>query len=272
MNYEVFYINMDRSEERRFRMERELNEAGLTENVYRQAGIIADKNLKSEISISELGAFLAHQKLISETNSMPRLILEDDTRFPIGFKLKLEEILTTVQDTIWDIIFLGTSIEYTDLQRVKSLLNFCNALGNIEEEDFNNYQLIPANPWYVYGCFGYIVNHRAVAKLGELLSLEIALNFPRQIDVALQGYIRSEQLTCYVVFPYLAGIELNIQSEMLTRSNPAEHHRKLTTVNLFVGRKALDALLLGAYSMISTKFDRRAFIASQAIYDLLAKP
>jgi GR25 family glycosyltransferase involved in LPS biosynthesis len=269
MDYEVFYINMDRSEDRRFRIERELNEAGLTENVYRQAGIIADKKLNSMISNSELGAFLAHHKLISETNSMPRLILEDDARFPIGFKLKLEEILTRVHDTIWDIIFLGTSIEYTDLQRVKSLLNFCNALGNIEDEDFNNYQLIPANPWYVYGCFGYIVNHRAVAKLGELLSLEVALNFPRQIDVALQRYIRSNQLSCYVVFPYLAGIEQNIQSEMLTRSNPAEHHRKLTTVNLFVGRKSIDQLLLNAYSKLSNQFDKRSFISSQIVYELL---
>lgn len=269
MNFKGFYINLDHSHERRLFMEKQLRGLGLTQIIQRLSAIVPKQRDAKHLTGGELGCFLSHQSFLEQIGGEVGLVLEDDAVLPAGFGENLTKLVDSIKNKEWDMVFLGTSFNYADLGRLVAMFRFSQTLGDISDARFTNYQLIPANPWYVYGTFGYIVNPSSIDKFRELFEHEKSLDYPRQIDTIFLNSIRAGQLNAFLVFPFMVGVNANFKSELSKRPNEKEHRRKAKALNVFVAGLRNDEILLESYGNLSRDFNKNAFILSQLIYEFI---
>jgi len=269
LSFEGFYINLDTSIDRRNFMENQINRLGLEKIIKRKPASVGDTYYSQILTAGELGCFLSHKSLIKGLGAKVGLILEDDVILPTNFTEAVCKLTDKVKELNWDIIFLGTSFDYTDLYRIRTMLRHIGRIDDLHSPQFEGFDLIPANPWYVFGTFAYLVNPDAAAKIHQILELEMSLGFPKQIDLVYRDSVRTGKISAALVFPFLVGVSDEFTTDISSRPDTKEHRRKLKALNLFVGRHSKNDLLLDSYRNLNFDFDEHAFIVSQIVYEFL---
>jgi len=174
----ILYINLDRRNDRKEHMEKELNKINWTGSVERISAVDGRKltkdnlnNLLNENAINQFldtsdrqfapgsymskgaaGCALSHRKCwenIYNGNDERVLILEDDIRFDKNFSEKLGKYLKKIQE--YDILYIG----------------FHEARGSTQHND-----MLQKPGEVVFGLFGYIVNKRIAKKLLDMFPIQ----------------------------------------------------------------------------------------------------
>lgn len=199
----IYYINMDKSKDRRVHMEKQLFKQGLVG--IRQSGIDGKQiNLeeykfflkkfnnhfvKRPDRIGHLGCFLSHLEIYKnflKTDKPYCLVLEDDVSFLTNsFKKVLNDTIYKFKSKNWDIILFGYHIDQDWNKKHKE-----NNKDLFLKDD------IIHNINYFTGLHCYLINRRTAIKLLKKL---------RQpswyIDWEISKYAYNNELNIYGVFP-----------------------------------------------------------------------
>lgn len=267
-----FYINLDRSVERRLSMEHGLARSGLDQAVVRFAAREGDAREKG-ISVSELGCFLSHQEIVqSIADDRPTLILEDDLYFPAQFERYFDIVLGKCLDFEWDILFLNKMISFTDLRSVYQMINKKRYAGDIYSDSFSGFSIEECKGLYVSGAGAYLIRPGSSAKVAEIIEQSASLGYPQPLDIVYLQAIRADKLKAKFAFPYILGIDSRHETTISNRAGSANSSMFSDILNLFVAGGDTDRLKLRAFDAWNeTAFDLDAHIASQLVYRRLAR-
>ncbi|BDU54770.1 glycosyltransferase family 25 protein [Limnohabitans sp. TEGF004] len=193
-----YYINLDRSVERRLQFEGALQRSELEFHIQRFPAIngqeypVQNKNL----SFGQWGCWLSHLSIIEHhvnnvTNDLV-LILEDDSCFDKNLNLAHDLIKNYQED--WDIIYLdGTFVEVGDMISINNILH--NSAVNIPKIHDIHHETT------IYGTHGYILNYKNIKKVHELLKNNIFLGLP--IDNILCALVNEKKINAKIILPLI---------------------------------------------------------------------
>ncbi|KRB81315.1 hypothetical protein ASE00_15095 [Sphingomonas sp. Root710] len=267
-----FYINLDRSPERRALMEEGLARCGLGGAITRFSARQGDDRPKG-ISANELGCFLSHQAIVdSIADDRPTLILEDDIYFPPRFEEYLSIILEKCAGHEWDILFLNKMISFTDMRAVYQMIRKKRAAGDIYSDQFRNFSIEECKGLYISGAGAYLIRPGAAGKVAAILRKTAEDNYPKPVDITYLNAINAGTLKAKFAFPYILGVHSQLESTLKQRAGGDNGPLFNDILNLFVAGGDIDRLRLGAFDAVhDIPFDADAFIASQILYRRLTR-
>jgi hypothetical protein len=229
--------------------------------VKRFAAVQGRSNVES-VSDAELGCFLSHRAAVnSATTGAHCLILEDDVLLPPPFQRWMSHVLGQRGLAHWDVLFLGQTIDFQDVRRVKDLIGRKRALGE------GQYALLDGVYWYKWGTFAYVIHRESLAKIQGIFNAVDATLLEQPIDSWFGKLIRAKRLTSRIVFPYIVGLNTSFASSISDRPDNGDAVLHADIVNLFVRDADLSPLLGRARAEAARKIDdQEAFIVSQILH------
>lgn len=260
------FINLDRSEDRRARMEQSLATHGL-DKVGRFSARVGDDR-KRGISRNELGCFLSHQAIVESIGDDRHfLIMEDDIQFPAAFSDYVGPALATCEEEDWDILFLTQMIAFTNVGAVYTLLRQRRQVGDIRSPAFTNFATHDCKNLYASCAAAYVVRAGAAGKVADLLTKMANAGYPCPLDIAFMRAINAGMLKARYVFPYLVGLQSGLRSTLDDRRDEGNHQLFVDIANLFAAGGDIDSLRLDAFDALHNRpFDAETFVASQILY------
>lgn len=268
MTIEAFYINLDRSVERRERMEERISAHFDGLSCARFSAFEGD-NRPSAISKAELGCFLSHRKVIENGAAAAfTCVLEDDVIFPAGFGRRLRALLDQPGSVTpeWDILFLAQMVDVANAPALYRLLNLKQQLrpkGGAPQR----FTFLDCRGVYVSGMSSYVVNPRSRALIVDLLQEAEARGFPEPVDIFLMRQINCNALRARFLFPYLTGVDCQQDSavqegEKLARSVLLEDLLNLLSVT--ADKASLMARYQPTRKLVADETEK--FLASQILF------
>lgn len=226
---QIKYINLESCPDKNSRMQEMLARHRLSNVSGRFPGIVSTKRLNG-MSLSETGCLLAHHSLLmSLDSSESTLILEDDVSLCIDFGEKIKILIGKLESSEVDIFLLGQTIPYQSISKHAKLLKL---LGHYKETGSRS--LLDANSFYSYGTFAYVVNRKSTQKIKELFHRLDFSGSAKPIDELLSDWFQQGILKGRIIFPYLAGVESDLESTMFDRSANHDHALHAGLVNLYL--------------------------------------
>jgi GR25 family glycosyltransferase involved in LPS biosynthesis len=229
MSVEAFYINLIESSARNISMVAEINHAGMSERISRFQAVKLDRGTQ-RLAPSEAGCLLSHFTLIKNSVSPEKhlLILEDDAKLPKKFDTYINLALENLHPSI-DLIFFGSLFNYHDLLVVERWLSLVNKLKLKDRvKNPHNFFFLPGEHWYSAGGHGYLVNQSSKEKLQQYILNSINSGMNEAIDEIYFRGIRMGDLTAKIIFPFVVGINQQLESDKQERN--AETQQRLYNV------------------------------------------
>jgi GR25 family glycosyltransferase involved in LPS biosynthesis len=225
----IRYINLERSPDRRARIEGLLAEQGLADISERFSGIVPETSLNG-LALSVTGCLMSHLSLIDSLDeSETTLILEDDACFSKNFSNAILNVPHIINDANFDVLFLGQTVLFDDASTHAELIKLMSEL-----RANNKYRLLNGARFYRYGTFGYVINKNSVSKIRKLIDeLDLTLN-AKPIDNLLKQWIKEKKLNASVMLPYLIGVDPRFDSTMNDRTGSLRHQLHCELVNLYL--------------------------------------
>jgi GR25 family glycosyltransferase involved in LPS biosynthesis len=201
-----FYINLDRSNERRAHMDTMLAKLGVT-NVYARVPAIEGAALapsESPLKPGELGCFLSHLKALKAVpgGDTAAHVMEDDVILSPRV-LQAAGIFERAFET-FDIVFTETFVGF-DLMDLRFYLD---AFKRATAQAQPTFRMLDISRKPFAGATSYYVAPRAVAKLVAAEEAALAAGPKLPIDIALRLLANAGQIRAGVVFPFMSTIRL----------------------------------------------------------------
>ena len=226
---DVYYINMDKSADRRERIERNFLECGFSENwtlnrvrAVTPADDVA-KERKTHTNPLLTANYLSHLECLKRAldTDAHAFIVEDDTQFGKETEAYVDLALAMFDDSEWDILY--TDVYVGDATTMPKLLKLHRRLmrdGSVTA--------VEALKWE--GGFGgagaYIVNRKSKQKL--LHAMDFHEHIVHAYDMVLKFYSTHEVLNAFIAFPFLTSI-----SDLGDASTVAPNDRDMRETVLF---------------------------------------
>lgn len=222
------FINLDRSPDRRLKMEKQLATLGLADSYKRFSAVdgrsASRRSTSSKLSDGEVAIFKSHLDVIQSVDGTAGYthVLEDDALISPWLKPYLAYAEKLGLLSLNDLIFLEFGLR-PDLFSFKYLIDasqraFGKPPAQRSPSDFN---LIDVRGHYAMGTASYIINHKAVPKILALLQAEWLAGPRMAIDLYLRKLIQDGQIKAGAVLPFLTaiGIEETIATESGRKDN-----------------------------------------------------
>jgi GR25 family glycosyltransferase involved in LPS biosynthesis len=214
MNYLGFYINLDRSPQRREDIVAQLEQLQLLSQYTRFSG--ADGNVlncNSSLRIGEIGCFTSHylllEKNLTETHHLH--VMEDDVILSHATNPTLRMLLDSEAFDNFDIIFTDTLLPFDSLAIRKYKTLFDNSVEKNESgkiTSIKEYTVIDLRECF-FACTSSLVIHRnAIVKLYNLLHQEIKVGPRYPIDLFIREKVYAGEIRAGCIFPFIASIRL----------------------------------------------------------------
>jgi GR25 family glycosyltransferase involved in LPS biosynthesis len=238
MNYLGFYINLDRSTQRKEEIVTQLKQLQLLSQYSRFPA--ADGNVlnleRSSILSSEIGCFTSHYLLLEKNlNQTSHLhVIEDDVLLSWATNPALQMLINSNIINNFDIIFTDTCLPF-DLATIKEYKTFFDsnvvkdAAGRIISVE--EYTLIDLKEQYIAATSSFLVHKNAIAKLYSILQQEMKSGLRKPIDLFIRDNIHSGLIRAACIFPFITSIRLDhlVTSTMSERSG---YHPSLLAFSL----------------------------------------
>lgn len=215
MSYSGYYINLDRSRERRTQIERELARHKL-EQLYTRFKAADGNTLglaNPHLKEGEMGCFTSHYLLMKKNLDAPTHlhVVEDD----VVFASRATEVIRTTIDNggldSYDIVFTDTyiPINVDAFRMYKELYDRSvvrDASGAIVNAAFN---VIDLAGRLFATTSSYLVNAKSIRKLYNIYTKEIS-NSPRvPIDLLIRNKAAQGVIKVGCIFPFITSIRLD---------------------------------------------------------------
>jgi hypothetical protein len=262
-----FYINLDRSTDRRALIESNIEAIGAQKVIHRYPAQTGDDR-PAGITRNELGCFLSHQAIIDQARDDElTLIFEDDVRFPATFPRNFPAIIDRANRGSWDVIFLGQILDYNDVNTLHRMIASKRKLVGLDRADFADFRLLDGARWYRWGAFAYVINPKSLPKVRALIGKSAEEGYKLPIDTLYAQLGKSRALETKVAFPYLVGINQRLPSTMADRANVQIHMHNMVTNMFVVGADPAQTLSESRAYLADSDLDVDALIASRVLYE-----
>lgn len=271
--FKAHYINLDSSTERDYSIKKNIETVGMVEYFNRFPAINGKVywSASDKIGSSELGCFLSHENLLKNQGEGEfTLIIEDDVNLPEHFKLNLADVMRNADEHLADVdmIFLGQTVNYREIDRIKELIRIQSNIKNNNNDGSYRFAFLEGKSWYRWGMFAYLLMPGAGKKIHSLI--EGTTHHEMPIDDLISTFIKQGKVKAKIVFPYLVGLS-EPATTMHDRNFNEDNKIQIDLVNLFVHNGNIDKLIASAYcNLQSANFNESAFIYSQLIYQKIA--
>lgn len=223
-----FYINLDRSPDRRQKMEKQLETLGLAGAYARFSAVdgrVASRRAtSSKLSDGEVAIFKSHYDVIQSVEGSDAYthVLEDDALLSQWLKPYLAHAEKLGLLSLHDIVFLEFGLR-PDLFSFKYLIDASNRAFQkpASERTPSDFALIDVRNHYAMGTASYIINPASLPKLLPLLHAEWLAGPRLAIDLFLRKLIQEGLIRAGAVLPFLTaiGIEETIATESGRKDN-----------------------------------------------------
>jgi GR25 family glycosyltransferase involved in LPS biosynthesis len=211
MEYAGFFINLDRSPERRAEVEKQLQLLGLTQRYRRFAaangntlGVPNPKLLEGEI-----GCFISHYLVLKENlgAAAPLHVVEDDVLFS-GYTEPAIKSLPPETLGHYDIIFTDIHIPLSNelLKRYKDSYDASVKReddGHVVQVNFNIVDLADGN---FAATSGMVISPGGVKKLHALYRTELERGAEQPVDLFLRRKVVTGEVKAGCIFPFVTSV------------------------------------------------------------------
>lgn len=239
---EGYYINLDRSPDRRESMERQIKALGL-EKVYRRFPAIdgAPAAYSGRLRSGEVGCFHSHAELMRRAKPDGKIIhvLEDDS-------LLSEFFFPAVCHTIDSGAFERYDLIYTDIHGIFELRHLQQlkwifeetAPARIDGSLHNKLRMVDLAPVNFLATSSYLINPASADRLKAIISKEISEGLSLPIDHLIRREVNARRLRAAVIFPYVSTIDLTLASATLSGRDMRDAHTamRLMRYSFFINR------------------------------------
>lgn len=195
-----FYINLDRSQDRRGSVEAHLARAGLGYERFAAVDGLATGRT------AEYGVLASHQKLLASQVGLGHHVhvLEDDATLSRYAGSIIEEVISAGTMEHFDLLFLDTCVrpEIRYLQFLKSAYSAAGIVHTAGSATWAQFQVIG----YFAGLTSYIANKNSLPRLSGMLAGELALADPDPADIVIRDKAERGELRVGCLFPFVTSI------------------------------------------------------------------
>ncbi len=206
-----YFINLDRSTDRRAAIEAQLEAAGLSD-AYQRIAAVDGSSVKAPIGLSkgEWGCLQSHLAVLKQPPTGGFVhVLEDDAILSRGFTRKMASLLKNKLSG-YDLVFTDVGPTDWPFSTVRKLKHEWDSLSG------DAIRLIDLKGFPYGGTDSYFINPRSIGKVREFVEQEISSFISSPIDVIYLRGINSGRLKAALTFPFLTAvnIEFGTRSEM----------------------------------------------------------
>lgn len=251
------YINLDRAEVRRARMDAQLARSDLAHVVRRLPAIEGDGRVHGLRPV-ELGCLLSHEQAVRGAEpGRFRLVFEDDVLVPPNLGARLASLIPRVPGE-WDILLLNMMLNVRRGTQVRSLIRLWNSLAAAPGE---RHELLDAATYFCWLTAAYVVHPNS--RLRALL--DSGHGWQKPFDVQVRDWLQAGRLKGYVVFPYLVGLAPDLGSQLERQEGSQLTHAAAT--NLFWRDADMNEVERLTQRFVPQEdADPRALVASRLFY------
>ncbi|KXU85515.1 hypothetical protein CI15_20350 [Paraburkholderia monticola] len=274
MRIDGYYINLDRSIDRRQLFDLQLDQLGLTSWIQRFTAVDgkavgpSEEQLKNNVWACRK----SHELIIRHADpDSATIIFEDDVEIFRDFsstitKENLQGLVEQAPTT--DIVFLDCAMYWLKAPLLlasaeRHLKRRIDSLdGDDDDRHFSGVDIIDAKGTYAYCSAAYVVTPHGKSTLLRLIDSVREEEFVA-IDTLYRRWIETGDLTCSLFVPFLATPRFNIQSTITTNEDVSQtvdldEHLRINVLRrlLFAGKVALDLQALE-----SSKIERPSSLA-----------
>lgn len=216
VSYQAFYINLDRSTDRRAQMEQALLALPGDIPVSRFSGVEVS-NGQGSMSAAEVGCYLSHQGILERAGDQQHtLILEDDLIFSSSVARGLELAHRILEDSKFDLLFLGQTVQYNDIGMHQRLMRVLAEMQTAAQPP--EFACLPAPTFYRWGSYAYAVNRSSAKRIAQFVQASLRSKQPVPVDQLYRNLIAVRKINAAVLFPHLARVNPRFPSTMAGRS------------------------------------------------------
>ncbi len=211
--YQGYYINLDRSEERRKRIEDGLARFSLS-GLYRRFPAVEGRSLpkgQSPLSPGQLGCFHSHVLALKEAQSrgLHAHILEDDA---ILSEHTEPVIIDAIQGRLFDhfdIVFTDilASCELAVLKGMKEAFDKTSRAAH-RPLKLSDFQILDLSRMHFTCLTSYIVGVRSMDRILALYRQELAMGPRAPVDIFIRDQVHAGKLKAGCIFPFVTGFRL----------------------------------------------------------------
>jgi GR25 family glycosyltransferase involved in LPS biosynthesis len=219
MSLKGLYINLDRSEERRVHVERQLLKLGAAHGYQRFAAIdgarlTARPGIKNP---AELGCYLSHLEAIRKNRDFEGWlhVLEDDVVISRPAAAALAAFTSDAAFASYDIIFTNVMLQVSS-ESMGLLRTFFDNTVNVDDvgrvTGIKNFVAFSLETVHFHLATSYLINPRAIGRVADLLADDLANRPFTPVDDVLAKYCRSGELTGACSMPFYTVPRLSGES------------------------------------------------------------
>jgi hypothetical protein len=262
--YHGVYINLDRSVERRDRLEAQLARFGLTGN-YSRLPAVDGRTLKlaSPLSPGQAGCFLSHCRALEEGRRTGTClhILEDDA-------ILCEHTAPVIADAVaaqlfdhFDVLFTDTFIDSSlgPLKAMKALFDKIKVPSG-RPMNLSDLQVMDLSKQNFACLTSYVVGARSIERVLTLCRQEIAAGARTPVDLLVRQAVHTGKLRAACVFPFVTTFGLEevigstIEEQVERLGKPSVMVFAVLRYSFFIGR---DLAYAQRYLDAATRTGRR---------------
>jgi GR25 family glycosyltransferase involved in LPS biosynthesis len=207
VSYRGFYINLDRSPDRRQAVEAQLARLGWTGQYCRfPANDGGGEFSSAALSKSELGCFVSHYRVLQQNIDSPEHlhIIEDDAVLAGCTRDMINQLIDTGliddHDLLLTDMVLPLDIDF--YQRARKMFESDVVRSADGRRTTIRFSLMP----YTACMASYIVNWRSIGRIHELLHNELAAGARVPIDILIRNAAAQGRLRVKCLFPFITSV------------------------------------------------------------------
>jgi hypothetical protein len=216
MDYLGYYINLDRSIQRKKEIATQLEQLQLLSQYSRFPA--ADGNVlnlkNSRLLTGEIGCFISHYQLLKKNLHLINHlhIMEDDVVLSRTMNPALQMLLNSNVIDNFDIIFTDTCLplDILKIRDFKTLLD--NSVGKDESGriiDIRKFHVLDLKEIYNGSTSSFLVHKNAITKMHGILEQEIKNGLHNPLDIFIRGKIREGLIRAACIFPFVTSIRID---------------------------------------------------------------
>jgi GR25 family glycosyltransferase involved in LPS biosynthesis len=221
VSWNGYFINLDRSVDRRASVEAEIAKAGLG-NSYRRFAAVDGKGLpasRSPLTAGERGCFLSHYELIRSMSGQGFVhILEDDAVLAGVFPQVMARLLASNAAASCDLIYTDVMLSWLAPEMLRRMK------ARYDESTLDaarlNVGLIDLREFRFSGTNSYFLNLAGLAKVRQLMERELAAGPTVAIDLFYRREVQAGRLRALCVFPFVSCIHLGLAQNNTVSDRP----------------------------------------------------
>ena len=208
MAYLGYYINLDRSRDRRAAIEAQLARLGLAQRYRRFAAVdgALPEYAGSRLTPGELGCFASHYQLLRQNlDSTEHLhVIEDDVVLAGCTAHVVEQVVGSEMIEDYDLLFTDMAVPvdfkfYREARTRYARQVRRSADGGATTVEFS---LFP----YISCTASYVVNRKSIGLLCDILGGELERGASEPIDLTLRLKVREGRLRARCLFPFITSV------------------------------------------------------------------